>query len=105
MTVRYEWDIELIDEYGDILDHNFSDKLADIWEDMLIEPKEGYSKNLVLVRNKGNDIEGLLDRHWAYYDPASKTLPETFGDSLNEPTEIKVPKKYHTELNRILKGK
>jgi hypothetical protein len=96
--IFYEWDIEEVDEHGDIQDHNFSDKCPGIPTD----PKY----QLVLVRN---EVKGLADdfdgtasinrRAWAYVycrdaDCNDRLLPTYFDD------HHKVPKRFHAELTK-----
>lgn len=45
-----------------------------------------------LVRDRGNDLEGLLDRQWAYVEDGK--LPEYFDGG------ILVPAKFHKELKQ-----
>ena len=93
----YEWDLEEIDEYGDVIDHHHADKLSEFPLDF--DP-ESYV--LVLVRDSGCEADGLDDRQWAYTaldDNLDWILPSHFdGGNL-------VPKKYHAELARWQKAK
>lgn len=84
MTISYEWDIETIDEYGDVLDHDHSDKRP-------TRPLEANEK-LCLVRDTGNDLDGLLDRQWAYVD-ARGNLPSHFSMSCQQ-QGARVPKRF-----------
>lgn len=93
MGVYYEWDIEEVDENGDIQDHDFRDKL----KDFVVKPAiDGDRYQLVLVRNVGDEDEGLVDRDWAYAIKCDGrwVLPEQFDGG------TKVPKRYHEELAR-----
>lgn len=94
--VEYEWTIEEIDaESGDIIDSSFSDDL-NFWT------KEDWDgKDLGLVRNEGNEDDGLEDRYWAYVKDGK--LPEFFTDSMGEFTGIKVPQKFHLQLSSYFK--
>lgn len=83
---KYEWDIETIDSDGDIIDHNHADKLSSYKE---------IDGVLVLVRDVGNKIDGVIDRSWAYV--LGKKLPEYFTDSY-ESRVAKVPARFHLEL-------
>lgn len=87
--IYYEWDYETMDLFGDIEDHNFKDKLNDFQQ-------YEVTKSLVLVRDSGNERDGITDRVWAYVK--NKKLPEYFTDGANEKVNIKVPKKFHKEL-------
>lgn len=96
MTVSYEWDIEEVDrDSGDILDHNHGDKLSQLlraFGDIITQGRG----DLVLVRDEGNNVEGLLDRYWAYVKDG--VLPEYFTDSMGEDTGIRVPQRFHREI-------
>lgn len=90
--VYYEWDIEIWEEDGeDIIDHQHDEKC----------PTRPLLANerLVLVRDVGNDIEGLVDRSWAYVREDG-TLPERFDYGLPEELGVQVPKRFHEELKR-----
>ena len=84
----YEWDIETYYDGpdSDIEDHCFFDKLTEMPNR---DDFELYNE-LVLVRDVGNEIEGLNDRAWAYVKDGK--LPEFFGNG------VRVPKRFHTEL-------
>lgn len=88
--ISYEWDFEEIDEDGDVIDHNHADKLTDYvpTDDTMI---------LVLVRDVGNDRDGLVDRSWAYVK--FKHLPEYFTDT-DGARVAKVPEKFKIELKK-----
>jgi hypothetical protein len=89
--VKYEWSLETVED-GDIVDSDFSDKL-DFAKDEL------PGKDLCLVRNEGNENEGVTDRFWAYVKDGK--LPEYFSSSEGE-VNIKVPIRFHNELNKYL---
>lgn len=88
--IYYEWDIESYDEYGDIIDHDFSEKFPGIPDD--------ENCSLVLVRNEyvgpsGPDFEMIADldhRTWAYVEDCK--LPTEFCDG------AKVPQKFHKQI-------
>lgn len=98
MTVSYEWDIERFDaESGDIIDHDHRDRLAEYAPDVLRSAlRQDLDLRLVLVRDVGNDADGLTDRAWAYAKAGK--LPEVFEDDQQHPTNTKVPKRFHAEL-------
>ena len=98
MTVSYEWDIEEVDrETGDILAHNHGDKLSWLLSTFGDIITQGHG-DLVLVRDRGDNEEGLLDRHWAYVKDG--VLPEYFTDSMGESISIRVPQRFHWEIAR-----
>ena len=95
----YEWDLETVDEHGDIVDHNHADKLGELKATATnphIEPGE-YIR-LVLVRDTWGPWDGegetLYDRQWAYV--TAEGLPAR----TNEGHGYKVPKRYQAEFAR-----
>lgn len=91
--IAYEWCYEVTDENGDIIDSNFADKLSEF-----SKSEEGV---LVLVRNEGDEINGLEDRQWAYVKDGK--LPLKFSDARNVEIGIDVPKRFFKELKSYLK--
>ena len=100
----YEWDVELVDrEYGDILDHNHSDKFPGI-PNMDDKPGAPYGletgvvfERLVLVKDVYRQWD-LVDRSWAYVEDGK--LPEYFSDAWQR-EDSKVPKRFHVEFGKI----
>lgn len=94
--IKYEWTLETLED-GDIIDSDFAESLPAAW---LTEE----NTDLALVRNEGNENQGLQDRLWAYVfeDDGVKKLPEYFSEALGNPTQIKVPQKFHKELSTKL---
>src|SRR5688572_7031494 len=102
-TTLYEWDAELTAteghpdcEAGDVLDHNHRDTLAEAMAVKATDPST--TTCLVLVRDVGNEADGLMDRSWAYLQPDGK-LPEAFSYS-NGALGAVVPKRFHAEVAR-----
>lgn len=89
--VQYEWSLETVED-GDIVDSDFSEILPTEW---LSEP----GTELCLVRNEGNENKGVLDRYWAYVKNGK--LPEYFSNSMQQQICIKVPQRFHKELNNL----
>lgn len=100
--VNYEWTIETLDFYDgcgdnpDIIetiafDENLQAALD--YQDELNEPSR-----LVLVRQQGNETDGLTDRSWAYVTD-DWTLPETFTHGAGE-IGPRVPKRFHNRIRR-----
>ena len=92
MAVSYEWDVETLDEAPseanrfdpDITDHHHCDSYVEalaIVDDHVNIARRGWSSpiacRIVLVRDQGNDEEGLTDRSWAYVTDGK--LPEQFN--------------------------
>ena len=102
MAISYEWDHETSDEHGDIDDHDFSDSLKMSGFDHSMLYQKG--NDLVLVRNEGDQWEGLTDRFWAYARVAEDGklyLPDHFNQGTGyEMPNMKVPQRFHKELAR-----
>lgn len=95
MPVHYEWDVETLeDDCDDIFDHHHSDTLQPIVH-LLREPRT----RLVLVRDVGNDVDGLTDRSWAYV--INGRLPAHFSyDCDGNEVGAKVPKRFTVEMEK-----
>lgn len=98
MAVRYEWDIEEVDDLGEIVDHNFRSKLTDFGDDL--RAVDGARFRLVLVRDSINQFGDLKSRAWAYasgYFGSFNFTPEFFVDSTGSGIN-KVPRRFLDEL-------
>jgi len=103
--VDYEWVWEYSDsgEDKDIHDLAHGDTLANLGPSNL----DYYAKQrtvhgdlivraeLALTRNVGNDLDGLLEKDYAYVK--NNELPEFVGD-------FKVPQKFHNELKTFVQN-
>lgn len=99
MATTYEWSVEFCDgpeDEADILDSIFRDTYAEALADGQNDGRENW--RIVLVRNVGDDLEGLTDRAWAYIRDGA--LPETFTYGADEDSGIRVPKRFHDEVKR-----
>ena len=99
-STTYEWLIEVTDEYGDINDHVYADKLSDLQCAFWSTPILGHHHQIVLVKTVGDatlweddsvDMEPI-ERAFAY--PESGELVN-FGNE-----DHLVPKRYIAEFNR-----
>lgn len=86
--VRYEWDVETLDG-DDIVDHQHSETLGTL-------PPLEQNQRLVLVRDFGNDLDGLVERSWAYV--VNDRLPDCFFDAAETLTNSHVPERFRKEL-------
>jgi hypothetical protein len=97
--IHYEWDCEELDgpdsDDAEIIDHWFGDTFAEVRKHA--SHLEHY--RFVLVRNRGNELEGLLDRQWAYLNESGH-LPERFDWGGGETGGAKVPARFHKETAR-----
>lgn len=94
----YEWTLEEIDrESEDIIDSDFSNTLESF--------KRYFNDSnfdIGLVLDEGNEIEGVINREWAYIK--NNSLPEYFSNSYGEETNNKVPNKYKIQLQKVLQS-
>jgi hypothetical protein len=93
--IRFEWLVEEIDEHGDIIEVHHLDSYAEARASAALV--EGYTTAIGLVRDRGNELDGLLDRQWAYIEDGK--LPERFSDSGGSEGPL-VPARFHHELER-----
>jgi hypothetical protein len=95
--VSIEWLVEEIDSDGDIIDVHHVDSYAEAVRFARVCRVENDVKtDIGLVRDRGNDLEGIIDRQWAYVDHGK--LPERFDWGGGEDGGAKVPAKYHREI-------
>lgn len=105
MILAYEWDVEELDPSfpRDVLEHNHSGKLSTIG----FTPDELKNRNLqlVLVRDRSTPNDGVIDRMWSYAkfdENGVLRLPEHMSNAWGDPTDVKVPQRFHRELERWL---
>lgn len=91
--IIYEWTLEELDPDGDIIDSDFSDTLT-------FDDYDPDIHALGLVRNTGNDRDGVTDRLWAYVKNGE--LPVYFADSMGVDSSLRVPQRFHDELFNYL---
>lgn len=93
--IRYEWAIEQVDAYGDVVDVNHYETLAQLRRDLDDEETGGAIAQVVLVRDVVDESFGVLDRQWAY--------PETDGGEIALPNFFdggaKVPARFHRQTS------
>lgn len=101
--VRYEWVALAIEDYDngehDIQDRSERDTLAAARQDAAGFAASGrYSRTEIeLVRDEGNDLDGLIDRQFAVLKDGR--LPEYF--SYGDGEELaRVPQRFHRECNK-----
>jgi hypothetical protein len=106
MATTYEWDVEELEEVDngsndpDIVDHNHFDTYAEALAFANGPHMVGKPWRMVLVRDVGNDDEGLTDRAWAYVDYSLLRLPGFFEYGAGEVSGIAVPKRFQAEIDR-----
>ena len=62
MAISYDWDIEEVDEHGDVLDHDHMDELTRADMDRV----DGVRQQLVLIKDVIDHFGDLDTRAWAY---------------------------------------
>lgn len=87
MRTTYEWCWRQVDEHGDVIELYHSDKLRE-------QPFDGLGE-LELIRDVGDEFEGLVDRQYA-----------DFADSISTHFDggAKVPQRFIKEWNRFTKA-
>lgn len=92
----YEWIVEELEANGfadpDIYDtHAFDNAI----EAATFAKGCTLPVRLGVTRNRGNEVEGLVDRQWAYPDETTGQLPERFDWGGGETGGAKVPTSVH----------
>ena len=90
ITTAYEWTWETTDAHGDITDCGYTATLTECRQE------SPAGAECALVRRRGNDDEGEVERGYAYCQPSPTgtglVLPQFFDDG------AKVPQKFHAEI-------
>jgi len=98
--IIYEWDIETVDEYGDIIDHYHASDLQELAIFLeREEPQAGIEYRLVLVRDQCRADGMDLDRTWAYLTDECN-LPSHFSDTIGT-NRTQVSLRFAKELEDI----
>ena len=98
--IHYEWSVEHVDEYGDIQDVEFVDKLSELWRDW-DEPISGCERvDLCLRRHDFIESEGVRDTEY-YYPDADGIL--TLFD-LEFKSDFTAIKSKQTEYDKFIKS-
>lgn len=97
--IRYEWLIDVMepDDSGDVFEVHHFDTLAEARAYVANNPDEICEVGL--VRDVGNDAEGVIDRQWAYFDEDGK-LPERMDWGGGETGGVKIPKHFLREAGQ-----
>lgn len=102
MAVTIEWKVEVLDadmvaeghDDPDIIEVNHFDTYAEA----MTEVNSHQHARVVLVRDRGNEDEGLICRTHAYI--VNGALEPNFTDPVDGFISAKVPAKYHAEVAR-----
>ena len=86
MGVSYEWVAEPVDQHGDIIDPIFGDTFNDVRDVDAADFENAVAVNIALVRNVGNDDQGLQDRQYAYL--TGGILPNEFNEGADVPVRF-----------------
>ena len=92
--ISYDWAIKTIDLHGDIIDITHVD----------LYPGPVAGCDVCLVRDAGNDVDGLVERQWVYIRPVIEVRTPGGRDELPERFDIagcmgvKVPQRFHKEV-------
>ena len=88
MAVTYEWVAEPVDQHDDIIDPIFGDTFKEVEHVTADSYFDAVMVNFALVRNVGNEDDGLQERQYAYLTDG--TLPDEFDGG------AKIPKRFHS---------
>jgi hypothetical protein len=98
MTITYEWIVETLDtepvDDPDIIEVDH----FDLYKYAAEFSAAHQPSRVALVREVGNDDEGLIERMWAYVRDGG--LPEHFEFATDLVVELRVPKRFHDEIAR-----
>ena len=89
--VTYEWVAEETDEHGDVNNCQFFETRAEAEAAPSIT---GCPIVVALVRNTGNNADGLTSRYYAYLNEDG-SLPEFFSTIHHEADGPSVPQRFH----------
>lgn len=95
---HYEWDIEWFDIHGDIIEHHFEDRLAELKIPFSRPTEQGEFKRIVLVRDTCEEViwdDGFVNhdvRHREWFYPSNLE-----GEGW---VMLDVPKRYAAEFKR-----
>lgn len=96
--IEYEWCVETVDEYGDVVDLDFSANPLAPLRAYLESPEPGLKHELCIVRV---DWRARGKRSWAYVnllsDRIACTIPEYFTDAHGREV-AKVPHRFSAQL-------
>lgn len=96
--VAYEWVVEYVDAYGDIIDLDHGDTLEGVfasWRDFRPDA-ECVRVDLALQRRYGNDDDGEIDRGYAYVREGELEAEFDSGH--------KVPARFRKQIERRIGG-
>ena len=97
--VRYEWIVETIDGFGDVIDIDHRDTASDALRSartVMCEGGNHYDVGIVRDRFDHDDPNELVDRQWAYVENGK--LPAVFDGG------TAVPKRFHVEIASTIEG-
>lgn len=118
MSIEYEWCVETVASSDDeIEDSNHPPSFEECMDDILRNPPDaGEYYQLVLVRDKIDPFDGVIDRDWAYLSDESGEAISFTGDLVSGglPALVSVvksaripqypnraaPKRFHEEVRR-----
>lgn len=108
--VHYEWVVEHLADDSDLewlVEHGQDPDILDVIHcksygeavDISVALHGPY--RIVLVRDMGNEEDGMIDRTWAYV--VDDKLPDNF-DYGNDEEGPRVPKRFHKEVEHVTPG-
>lgn len=93
--LEYEWDVEWVDEFEDIVDHWFVESYVEAVEVASGEPlHDDCVGRIVLVRSVIGD-QGVEDRAWAYLEEGFNEFQDGYGNRV-----CAIPKRFREEVRK-----
>ncbi len=87
MAIDWEWSHQCIDKYDDIIDHDFSTKLADVWDKANCGTNDCVTHHLELWRTRWNNVDGDLEER-GYALVVDGVLPAETDDGYGVPVRF-----------------
>lgn len=81
-TTTYEWNLPIIDDWGDIIDNQFNEKLSGF-----SQAEVDDADAVELIKNIGNEANGIEDR--AYAHVRGGQLDTEFDDGCKVPVKLR----------------
>ena len=83
--ITYEWTLEILDDYDDIVDVHFFETLCNLL--IFKQDIDDVNCDVGIVKHLGNDADGIVDREYAYINRGK--LPEKFDGGYSVPKRFK----------------
>ena len=97
----YEWVVEPVDKYQDVIDPHHFDKLSEALEFASAPTYDNEVRvDIALKKDVGFDSEGIVSREYNYFHLSYPHEWASFNDTFEDGSQV--PKKYLTLVNRYI---